>query len=115
MSNGAPEWRTEQDVARRDWEARFTSHKMDVAAALDKHHGENRLRLQAIDAQCIANGVESAAMNVKLSRLYGEDGQPGAVDRLTHEVAKLSSKIMYGSGFLAAIVLLVGWYIEHGR
>jgi hypothetical protein len=92
----------------REWESRFSEHKDEVKDILDKHHSENRTRLQLIDSQGVANGV-------KLDRLYGSEGQPGAVDRLSDKVSKLGDKIMYASGFLAAVVMLVGWYVEHSR
>lgn len=98
-----PEWCAE---LVREWEHRFAAHKDEVRNLLDKHHAENRIRLQSIDSQSIENGV-------KLDKLYGVEGQPGAVDRLSDKVGKLGDKIMYASGFLAAVVILVGWYIEH--
>lgn len=89
---------------RSDLESRFTLHKSEVALILDKHHSENRTRLQSIDAQSIANGV-------KLDRLYGSEGQPGAVDRLTDKVASLGDKITWAAGGISAVVVLVGWWI----
>jgi hypothetical protein len=100
---------------KEDIETRFQAHKSEVGQILDKHHGENRIRLQSIDKQCIDTGSRVAEMNVKISRLYGEDGQPGAVDRLATEVTRLGNKMMYGSGFIAAVLILVGWYVEHSR
>lgn len=86
------------------WETRFTLHKTEVATILDKHHNENKTTLQTLSTQSIENGV-------KLDRLYGSEGQPGAVDRLTDKVEKLGNKIMYASGGIAAVVVLVGWWI----
>jgi hypothetical protein len=76
-----------------------------VASVQDKHHAENRTRLQSIDRQSVENGV-------KLDKLYGSDGQPGAVDRLSDKVGRLGGKIVYASGFVAAVIVLVGWYIS---
>lgn len=89
---------------RSDLENRFTAHKSEVATILDKHHSENRVRLQSIDSQTVA-------ISVKLNALYGEQGQPGAVDKLSTKVEALGNKIMYASGGIAAVVVLVGWWI----
>lgn len=96
---------------RSDLENRFTLHKSKVAIIQEKNHSENRLRLQNIDAQTIA-------ISVKLNALYGEQGQPGAVDRLAtkvetfgNKVDALGNKIAWAFGGGAAVVLLVGWWI----
>lgn len=94
-------------------ESRYESFKNEVTQSMEHHHSENRLRLQNIDAQSVEIGRDLAAMNVKIDRLHGVGGQPGAVDKLGDKVEKLGNKIVYASGFLAAVVLLVGWYIEH--
>lgn len=101
-------WRAEWANFKTELEARFAAFKSEVATIQDKHHAENRTRLQSIDAQSVANGV-------KLDKLYGSDGQPGAVDRLSDKVSDLGDKIVYASGFVAAVIVLVGWYIStHG-
>lgn len=101
-------WHAEWSSFKADIEARFSQFKMDVSVTQDKHHAENRTRLQAIDRQSVENGV-------KLDKLYGSDGQPGAVDRLSDKVGRLGDKIVYASGFVAAVIVLVGWYISvHG-
>jgi hypothetical protein len=92
------------EQVRADWENRFSAHKSEVATILDKHHNENKSTLQALSVQSISNGV-------KLDKLYGSEGQPGAVDKLSDKVQSLGDKIVYASGFLAAVVILVGWYI----
>lgn len=92
------------EQVKLDWENRFQTHKSEVATILDKHHNENKTTLQNLTQQSIAVGV-------KLDRLYGSEGQPGAVDRLTEKVEKLGNKIMYASGGIAAVVVLVGWWI----
>src|ERR1700744_2404236 len=89
---------------KADLESRFASHKSEVATILDKHHSENRVRLQLLSEQSAANGV-------KLDRLYGSEGQPGAIDRLTDKVEMLGNKFMYASGGVAVAVVLVGWWI----
>lgn len=100
---------------RSDWENRFNSHKSEVSVLLDKHHSENRTRLQNIDAQSVANGEALAVVSVKLNALYGEAGQPGAVDRLTAKVSALGDKISYAAGGIAAVIIGVGWWIEHSH
>lgn len=109
------DWEARFDFHKQDWETRFASHKNEMVAILDRHHAENRLRLQNIDKQSTENGQDLAQIAVKIGRLYGEDGQPGAVDRLAAKVESLGNKVMYASGFVAAVVILVGWYIEHGK
>jgi hypothetical protein len=101
-------WHAEWASFKAEIEARFSAFKLEIASVVDKHHSENRIRLQAIDAQGVATGV-------KVDKLYGSDGQPGVVDRLSEEVKGLGNKIVYASGFLAAVVLLVGWYIARGN
>lgn len=96
------------EQVKADWENRFQIHKSEVATILDKHHNENKTTLQTLSQQSIANGV-------KLDKLYGSEGQPGAVDKLSDKVEKLGDKIVYASGFLAAVVILVGWYITLHR
>lgn len=98
------------DKVRADWENRFSAFKSEVAVILDKHHNENRSTLQALSTQSVANGV-------KLDRLYGSEGQPGAVDKLSDKVQSLGDKIMYASGGIAAVIILVGWWIvsTHGK
>jgi hypothetical protein len=96
-------------------ENRFVLHKSEVALILDKHHSENRVRLQNIDMQSVQNGNDLAKISVKLNTLYGEQGQPGAVEKLSAKVEALGNKIVYASGFLAAVVLLVGWYVKLHR
>lgn len=101
-------WHAEWAQFKAEIEARFALFKADVASVQDKHHAENRTRLQAIDRQSVENGV-------KLDKLYGSDGQPGAVDRLSEKVSDLGDKIVYASGVVAAVIVLVGWYISlHG-
>lgn len=101
-------WHAEWSQFKAEIEARFALFKAEVASVQDKHHSENRTRLQAIDSQVVATGV-------KVDNLYGSDGQPGVVGNLSKEVKGLGDKIVYASGFLAAVVVLVGWYIEaHG-
>ena len=101
-------WASEWASFKSDIEARFAAFKLEVSNVQEKHHSENRTRLQAIDAQGVATGV-------KVDKLYGSDGQPGVVDNLAKEVKGLGNKIIYASGFVAAVFLLVGWYIEHGK
>lgn len=93
------------DTLRAELEARYSSFTALVETKLDKHHSENRTRLQNIDAQSIANGV-------KLDRLYGSEGQPGAVDRLTEKVSALGDKIAWAAGGISVVVVVVGWYLS---
>lgn len=93
---------------KSDLEKRFSAHKSEVATILDRHHSENRVRLQNIDSQTVA-------ISVKLNALYGEQGQPGAVDKLSSKVEALGNKIMYASGGVATIVILVGWWLVATR
>lgn len=101
-------WNAEWRDFKVDIESRFAAFKVDLMSGVDKHHAENRTRLQAIDTQSVANGV-------KLDTLFGSYGQPGVVDRLSDKVDGLGNKIMYGCGIVAATVVLVGWYLSlHG-
>jgi len=97
---------------KSDLENRFTLHKSEVAIIQEKNHSENRLRLQLLDAQAADTGKTVTAISVKLNTLYGEQGQPGAVDKLSVKVEALGNKIVWASGFVAAVVLLVGWYLH---
>ena len=101
-------WQSEWASFKSDIEARFAAFKLEVSNMQEKHHSENRVRLQAIDAQGVATGV-------KVDKLYGSEGQPGAVDRLGDKVEALGNKVVYASGFIAAVIVLVGWYVEHTR
>jgi len=103
------------DKLKRELESRYDGFKNEVTLSMEHHHSENRLRLQNIDAQSVEIGRDIAAMNVKIDRLHGVAGQPGAVDKLGDKVEKLGNKIVWASGFVAAVVMLVGWYIEHGK
>lgn len=100
---------------KSDLEKRFSAHKSEVATILDRHHSENRVRLQNIDSQTVA-------ISVKLNALYGEQGQPGAVDKLAskveafgNKVESMGNKIMYAFGGVAAAVVLVGWWLVATR
>lgn len=97
-------WRTEFAQFKSEIEARFRAFTDATKDQQDKHHAENRTRLQSIDRQSVENGV-------KLDKLYGSEGQPGAVDRLSDKVGQLGDRIAYAAGGIAATVVLVGWWV----
>ena len=96
---------------KSEWEQRFASHKTEVSTILNTHHSENRVRLQLLDQQGVKTGNDVTQISVKLNALYGEQGHPGAVDKLAIKVEALGNKIIYASGGVAAVVLLVGWWL----
>jgi hypothetical protein len=99
------QWHAEWAGFKAELEARFSAFKLEVSDIQNKHHAENRTRLQNIDAQVVATGV-------KMDSLYGSDGQPGVVGTLAAEVKELGNKILYASGAIGATVILVGWYLS---
>jgi hypothetical protein len=99
-------WHAEWNGFKAEQESRFSEFKLEVSRIQDKHHSENRTRLQDISAQVVSTGV-------KMDSLYGANGQPGAVNQLSQEVKGLGNKIAWGSGVVAAAVVLVGWYLSY--
>jgi hypothetical protein len=120
------ELKREIDNKMAEVQRSFERFSADIKRDQDEHHKENRSRLQSIDHHARNNGqmaldqaVVINGMDTRLGLLYDDSGKGYFHDLkcevidLKKELQKLNNKIMYATGFAAAVYIGVNLLKGH--
>jgi hypothetical protein len=73
--------------------ARHDAFEQEVRNEVNRHHSENRVRLQSIDEKAETNGLIAAEIRAKVDLMFGTSGTEGSMGRIETKIDRFQDSM----------------------